>query len=142
MEPIRDALLARMKTRFGAYLELAGAITPEVLTRTLDVPKHKTLADHFWCVVGARESHARALEYGDWVGFACSMERYTLEDFRAKLASSSEDVLQAIDGVTDWTPARGDLMTTLAEHEVMHAGQIIRHMYGLGLELPESWFWA
>jgi uncharacterized damage-inducible protein DinB len=27
----------------------------------------------------------------------------------------------------------------LLEHEVQHHGQLIRYLYGLGIERPESW---
>ena len=139
---MRDEVIARLNRRFDAYADLIDTITPDRLTATVDVPKHKTLAEHFWCVVGARESYARAIHTGAWDGFACSMDTFELADFKASLASSASKVQHALDDVQDWHAAREELLATLAEHEVMHEGQIIRHMYALGESLPDSWTWA
>lgn len=112
------------------------------MNQKIDVPKHKSLAEHLWCVVGARESYARAIEQGSWAGFGCSMQAFGAADFREKLKTSSSAVELAIRTVSDWNDERSDLLATLAEHEVMHEGQIIRHIYALERELPESWVWA
>jgi len=55
---------------------------------------------------------------------------------------SSRAVQDAIAGICEWTPIRDELLLALAEHEVMHEGQIIRHVYGLEGTLPKSWKWA
>jgi hypothetical protein len=44
--------------------------------------------------------------------------------------------------VGDWTGERDDLLAALYEHEVMHEGQIIRHLYALERRLPGLWRWA
>ena len=139
---MREELTIRMQQRFLAYADLAEILDDQLLGQKIDVPKHKSLAEHLWCVVGARESYARAIEQGDWQGFSCSMHAFASQDFQAKLQSSSAAVTQAIDSVSDWNANRLSLLATLAEHEVMHEGQIIRHMYALERELPGSWVWA
>jgi len=108
----------------------------------LDVSKDKSVAEHLWCIVGSRESYARALAVGEWQGFACSITAYTHADFARALAASAEQVLTAVRGVSEWSVAQDALLAALAEHEVMHEGQIIRHMYGLDRPLPSSWRWA
>lgn len=70
------------------------------------------------------------------------MQAFGAADFREKLKTSSSAVELAIRTVSDWNDERSDLLATLAEHEVMHEGQIIRHIYALERELPESWVWA
>ena len=139
---MRAQVVKNLRARFEAYNEFAKTLNDDALNTPLDVPKHKTLAEHLWCVVGARESYARAITHGAWQGFACSMAGFSLQDFATKLDDSAQAVLSTIDGVDDWTPARDELLATLAEHEVMHEGQIIRHVYGMGGELPSSWKWA
>lgn len=124
------------------YAELIDQLDEPVLLAQLDLPKHKTLKDHLWCLIGARESYARALEQGQWQGFNCSLSRYTLADFKTALQSSAQAVQSVLEGISDWSSERDQLLLTLAEHEVMHEGQIIRHMYALNQSLPASWRWA
>ncbi len=139
---MQEQILGRLFSRFDAYRDLAESVDDDLLQQKLDVPRHKSLAEHLWCVVGARESHARAIEQGSWGGFNCSMQSFSALDFRTKLRDSSSAVEAAIGSVSDWDDERVNLLATLAEHEVMHEGQIIRHMYALGRELPRSWVWA
>lgn len=70
------------------------------------------------------------------------MTEFGINSFREKLRESSSAVEIAIQNTTEWTDERNSLLATLAEHEVMHEGQIIRHMYALEYELPDSWTWA
>ena len=135
-------IVDNLRARLAAYDELAAQLDDVLLHEKLDVPRNKSLAEHLWCVVGARESYARALDEGAWVGFGCSLTQFAAEDFRTKLAESGSALMQSIDSVEEWDGARSTLLAKLAEHEVMHEGQIIRHMYALERELPESWAWA
>ena len=139
---MRETTLSRLRARFAMYDDLIAAVDDDLLARKLDIAKHKSLAEHLWCVVGARESYAKALAAGEWVGFACSLQNFTQADFATALTTSADAVLAACDGVQDWTDQRADLLATLAEHEVMHEGQIIRHMYGLEQPMPEDSQWA
>ena len=139
---MRELIVGRLLTRFQAYKDLAAVVDDVLLNEKIDVPKHKSLAEHLWCLVGARESYARSIEQGSWAGFSCSMDAFSAADFAAKLEESGSAVELAIGNVSDWTEERSDLLATLAEHEVMHEGQIIRHMYALERELPSSWVWS
>ncbi len=51
-------------------------------------------------------------------------------------------MLVAVDGVDNWTSEREALLLKLSEHEVMHEGAIIRHMYACELDIPSSVQWA
>ena len=137
-----DQISTRLTQRFDAYAQLLDQLNPDLLQKTIPVPKHKSLAEHLWCVVGARESYARALAAGSWQGFACSMDSFTLADFKTKLVSSAKAVNDSLDDVSDWNSERVELLLMLAEHEVMHEGQIIRHMYALEQDLPDCWTWG
>lgn len=139
---MRDRLIQSIESRFVSYLDLISSVDDAALARKLNVPKAKSLAEHLWCVVGARQSHAQAFDEGQWKGFSCSMTSFTQKDFCKNLHSSAESVSQALARVSDWTAARDRLLITLAEHEVMHEGQIIRHMYGLDMTIPQSVRWA
>ncbi len=139
---MRDAIIRNLDQRMRCYSELVADIDATDLGATLDVPKSKTIKEHLWCIVGARESYTKAIEAGEWRGFSCSMSSYERADFAAALAGSAQAVLDVVEHVTDWTPSRNDLLALLSEHEVMHEGQIIRHMYALRRTLPPSWRWA
>ncbi len=139
---VRETIIANLQKRIRSYADLIAALDPGNLSAKVDIPKDKSVAEHLWCVVGARESYAKALASGGWQGFTCSMSSYEREDFEQCLASSGQALLAAIREVSDWSPVHDQLLAAVAEHEVMHEGQIIRHMYGLGRELPGSWRWA
>lgn len=139
---MREALIEALKARFSSYQDVLKAATGEDLGRKLDIPKHKSLAEHLWCVVGARESYAKAIRQGSWSGFGCSLSSFDLDDFTTKLHSSASDVVDAIDSVENWSSERESLLLALSEHEVMHEGQIIRHLYGVEQSIPESVKWA
>ena len=70
------------------------------------------------------------------------MNDYSPQGIAAKLKVSALAFDKALEGITDWTPERNALLASLAEHETMHEGQVIRLMYGLGHTLPPSWKWA
>ncbi|MBO6558771.1 MAG: hypothetical protein JJ934_14520 [Pseudomonadales bacterium] len=139
---MRDVLIDALKKRFASYQDIIDSVTDDELGQKLDVPKHKALAEHMWCVVGARESYAKAITDGSWMGFSCSLTSFGHADFVAKLASSANDVIAAIDSLEDWNDEREALLLTLFEHEVMHEGQIIRHLYGAEHNIPETVKWA
>ena len=139
---MKQAIIAALSKRFNSYNDLARSIEAHQLGEKLDAPRHKSLLEHLWCVVGARESYARALMQGSWDGFACSMSEYTHDEVIAKLESSADAVMEVIDEVADWDEERERLLIELSEHEVMHEGGIIRHMYAFELEIPASVRWA
>lgn len=139
---MRKTLIDALKLRFQSYNDLVNATNDIALGKKLDIPKHKSLGEHLWCVVGARESYARALTAGKWEGFNCSLSEFSQTTFLEKIRSSADDAIGAIEGVNEWTKDRDELLLALSEHEVMHEGQIIRHFYGLESEMPDSIKWA
>lgn len=139
---MRDKIIEHLTMRFQSYADLADEVSDEMLQQNLSVPKNKTLRDHFWCVIGARESYTKALEAGEWAGFACSLQKVDKTEVVEQLKASAEAFEKTAANVDDWTEERDELLTSLLEHEVMHEGQMIRHMYALERSLPRSWKWA
>jgi len=139
---MRETILGNLEARFQAYADLIEQTDDHALQEKLDVEKHKSLAEHLWCVVGARESYAKALVEGQWLGFSCSLAGFSTDEFAAKLKASARAFTAAVDSIDEWTDERDELLARLAEHEVMHEGQIIRHLYGVGRRAPDSWPWA
>lgn len=139
---MRATIIRSLEKRIQSYADFIKTVDSADLDRTLDVPKTKSVAEHLWCIIGARESYARALAAGAWQGFACSLTTFDAETFEHALDSSGQTLLKAIRGVPAWSAQDDEWLLTVAEHEVMHEGQIIRHMYAIGRDLPDSWRWA
>jgi uncharacterized damage-inducible protein DinB len=139
---VRETIVRNLRKRIQSYSDLIASIDSADLDAKLEIPKDKSVAEHLWCIVGARESYARALAAGGWQGFSCSMVAHDHAGFERALATSGKALLAAIECVDEWSSSHDDLLAAVSEHEVMHEGQIIRHMYGLGRELPASWRWA
>ncbi|TCS35678.1 hypothetical protein [Reinekea marinisedimentorum] len=139
---MRDIVIRNIKARFAVIDELAKSITEAQFSAKLDVPKYKSVEDHLWCIVGARESYFRALLAGEWQGFNCSLtgesDKSSYEYALLQTHKNFENVLSSV----HWSESTETILASLYEHEVMHEGQIIRLLYGLGLQMPESSKWA
>lgn len=140
---MRERIVERITARFHALYELVEGIDPDLLGVKLDVAGNKSVADHIWCVVGARESYTRALRAGQWQGFACSLREVgEIDAHLTALDASATAFHQTLEAITELDDAREDLLLDLLEHEVMHEGQLIRHLKALEQPLPSSIKWA
>ena len=93
---MREHIINRIQERFQSYTDLVQSTAPEDFAKKPDVAKSKSLGEHLWCVVGARESYTKALEAGSWQGFACSLQALEKPDIEAALKSSAESFQNAI----------------------------------------------
>jgi len=140
---MQASLIKHLNNRFISYHDWIRGLSSEDLKAKLPVKKNKSLGEHFWCLIGARESYTRALQAGVWVGFDCSLESIeSPEKIQAKLESSAQTFHQVLAAVDDWSEARQEILLQLLEHETMHEGQMIRQMLALELKLPKSVKWA
>lgn len=131
-----------MRGIFSLYDELAASLPETSLASKLPGLPSNAIGDQLWCVVGARESFARAIHAGEWEGFSCSLsaaDTRELEAVGAGLARSTQDVLDAIDDLGSDDNDRWRLTLRLLEHEAAHQGQLIRYLYGLRLPIPAGW---
>jgi uncharacterized damage-inducible protein DinB len=142
---MRQQVIDHLAAMGRAHRELVESLLEEDLSKKL-ADRSNTIGAQLWCVVGARESYARAIESDGWVGFSCSLSD---EDAISKkqvveALARSETLLAETAGSVDWTETRDGLLLDLLEHEAQHQGQIIRYMYALGRSFPESWVgrWA
>lgn len=140
---MRNTVIKNIESRFESMLDIVKTMEPVLLTQQLDIAKSKSVGEHMWCIVGARESYSRALIKGEWDGFSCSLESDdNLEEIINALNASKMQFEQAVKSLDNWTQSRDELLVSLLEHETMHEGQLIRHIYGLGHSLPDSTKWA
>ena len=132
----------RFELSFDLYDDLVAGLPSDAFAATLPGLPSNTVGSQLWCVVGARESYARALEGGAWAGFSCSLSAAEIlerESLRAGLSRSAEAVGAALRVLQPNDDARGRLALLLLEHESAHQGQLIRYLYGLRLAIPLSW---
>lgn len=133
---MRELNTARLAAAFDLTADLVTGLEEADMNRSLPVPSN-TIWDQLWCVVGAREGYARAMEAGDWMGFSCSLtssDRGSRERLEESLEASRQAVVEALSRSED-----GERALDLLLHETQHHGQLIRFLYGLGLDFPESW---
>lgn len=131
-----DLTLTRLRAAFEMTSDLVDAVDETDLDRRLVEPSN-TIWDQVWCMVGARESHVRAIEAGKWVGFSCSLtsaDRGSKVRLQEALERSERAVFDALSRSMDEANALDLLL-----HETQHHGQLIRYVYGLQLEFPKSW---
>ena len=132
---------ARLDAVFELYDELAATLDERQLRQSLPVPSNP-IGMQLWCVVGGRETWARAVAMGAWAPFGCSIGSF--EDTqnpalvaRALTASASAFRESVLESPAD--EARTDFKLALLEHESQHLGQILRYLLGLGIEPPAGW---
>jgi hypothetical protein len=96
------------------------------------------IAGQLWCIIGARESYARAIETSGWKGFSCSLTTPLVKQSVLDALEKTHSQMNGIDFL-DLTDGQIELAFSLFEHEVQHHGQLIRFVYGNGLTFPDSW---
>lgn len=137
---LSSTIVDRFQRSFALYGDLVNGIEEESLASTLPGLPSNELGLQLWCVVGARESYARAITEGEWAGFSCSLEASRKRESVAQALRQSADILgESLDGLEDFSDSRNRLVIDLLEHEAAHQGQIIRYLYGLRLPIPASW---
>ena len=131
----------RLDAIFELYEELVASLDDRQLRQSLPVPSNP-IGMQLWCVVGARETWARAMRTGTWGPFACSIESF--EDSHdpslvaAALAASASAFREAA-LASPGDETRTDFKLGLLEHESQHLGQILRYLLGLEIEPPAGW---
>ena len=125
---------------FALYRDLVALLDADALASRLGAIRSNAIGAQLWCVVGSRESYARAIAAGAWTGFASSLDDTAdPAEVTAALDRSADAVRAVLAGADGSDDARNRLLLDLLEHEAQHHGQLIRYLYGLGLVIPPSW---
>jgi hypothetical protein len=66
---MKEVVIQRLTSRLEAYSDLIAGMGQVDIEKKLDITKNKNLAEHLWCVIGARESYCQGLRSGSWNGF-------------------------------------------------------------------------
>ena len=138
---LQRLIAARLDATFALYAELIDALDEADLRRSLPVPSNP-IGLQLWCVVGARETWARALETGTWGPFRCSLaavEETRRRDAVARALETSATAYRAAAGAGGNDDSRTEFKLGLLEHENQHLGQLLRYLLGLGLAIPPGW---
>ena len=132
---------ARLDAVFRLYDELVASLDGAQLRLSLPVPSNP-IGSQLWCVVGARETWARALESGTWGPFACSIASFAdAQDpgLVTRALATSASAFREASLATAADETRTDFKLGLLEHESQHLGQLLRYVLGLGIEPPPGW---
>jgi uncharacterized damage-inducible protein DinB len=137
---LRSQVEAHLIAVMAAHRDFADNLPDEALARDLGV-RSNSVGSQFWCVVGARESFARAIELGTWAGFQCSLGADDIHEKEAILAGLDRAGRQVVETLArvEWTEDRDELLLNLLDHEYQHQGQLIRYGYALEMPFPPSW---
>lgn len=133
-----DIIKARLTRALDLTDALAESLSDKALEARNGAARSNTIGAQFWCLVGARESYARAFAAGAWQGFACSLDDVAHVDaVKEKLRASRHLLASHLAGAAP-SEARIAIMLDLAEHEVQHHGQLIRYFYANDLPFPAA----
>lgn len=139
---LSSLLETRLDSSYALYNDLVDSLSDDDLTSKLPGLRSNTIGEQLWCVVGVRESYAKAIDAGEWRGFGCSLSGDAVK-VKAGVASALTNgvtlVKAATAAIKDRNDSQDDWIVALLEHEAGHQGQLIRYLYGLNLEIPQSW---
>ncbi len=135
-----SVLLERVARTLSLTSQLADGLSAEALMLHNGSVASNTIGAQFWCIVGARESYARAFDVGFWQGFACSLQSTEVPDaVRIALATSMAKISSCLEhAALHVDTAREHILVDLHEHETQHHGQLIRYFYANGLTFPQA----
>ncbi len=136
-----DVVRPSLRRSIDLYAELVALVPESALEDSIPGVRCNTIGQQLWCVVGARESYAAAIESGQWSGFTCSLEWGdcgSQSAVKSRLESSGNRLLQAVAG-DEFSDAQYQLIVDEVEHEAAHHGQLIRYLYALDLPIPPGW---
>ncbi len=139
---LADIIRISFQRSIDLYDELITELPEAALTMKLPGIPSNAIGHQLWCVVGARESFARAIRAGAWSGFSCSLnsnESRQKAAVQAALSRSADTVLGVLDALESYDDNRNRFVADLLEHEAAHQGQLIRYLYGLKLPIPARW---
>jgi hypothetical protein len=139
---VNDLLRRRLARANTLYLDLVDGLTAEHLGSRLANLPSDTVGHQLWCVLGARESFPRAARAGSWQGFTSPVSDEQTTDaaaLRGALIQTAEDVDGWVAGLDATDEPSFAYVVALLEHETQHQGQLIRYLYGLGIDRPGSW---
>ena len=135
-----EVVTSELGERFSMFADLMEVLPKVAVDYRLEEPSN-TIGHQLACVVSGRVSYGNGIAAGEWDGWtwAVSAEEASDKDkLEQTLASSATSVMEILDMVPG-SEERHRLLLHLLEHETMHQGQLIRYVFGWGLEFPESW---
>jgi hypothetical protein len=137
---MKEALGERLTRSHSLYVDLVEGLEAETLGSDLPGLPSNTIGAQLWCVVGARHSYALAARAGSWQGFSCPLSGDQVTDPEAVIEALESTFGEVVEALGGEIPPEGEgFLLDLLEHEAQHHGQLIRYLYGLGIERPDSW---
>ncbi|HUN24491.1 MAG TPA: hypothetical protein PK299_15285 [Anaerolineales bacterium] len=131
---LQQKLTRAFQLTYDLFAHLAEA---DLCLALADLPANR-IAAQVWCVVGARESYLKAIQHGEWQGFACSLRTPKVQSAVLAALEASAEQLSEI-AFNHLNEKQLSLAFDLLEHEVQHHGQLVRYVYANQLTFPTSW---
>ena len=103
---MRDAVVGHLTAIFDMHQDLAKTLPDEAFSQKLSVPSN-TIGAQFWCLIGTRESFARAFDAGAWAGWNCSMagedtsDKQKVADKLRQAAQQLQDTLSDVESMLE-----------------------------------------
>ena len=139
---MNDLLRRRFERSNTLYLDFLDTVPESRLgSRLADLPSD-TIGHQLCCVLGARESYPRAAQAGQWQGFTSPVTAEQTTDaaaLRSAFVQTAADLDAWIAGLAADDEESLRYVLALLEHETQHQGQLIRYLYGLGIDRPHTW---
>ena len=139
---MNDLLRRRFERSNTLYLDFLDTVPESRLgSRLADLPSD-TIGHQLWCVLGARESYPRAAQAGRWQGFTSPVTAEQTTDaaaLRSAFVQTAADLDAWIAGLAADDEESLRYVLAILEHETQHQGQLIRYLYGLGIDRPHTW---
>jgi hypothetical protein len=139
---VNDLLRRRFERSNTLYLDFLDTVPESRLgSRLADLPSD-TIGHQLWCVLGARDSYPRAAQAGRWQGFTSPVTAEQTTDaaaLRSAFVQTAADLDAWIAGLAADDEESLRYVLALLEHETQHQGQLIRYLYGLGIDRPHTW---
>ncbi len=136
---MRERVIEHLKALFDMHQDLAESLPDEAFGQKLPVPSNP-IGGQFWCLIGTRESLAKAIRENGWAGWNCSMSAAESHHKQKVIQALKRTAQHAGETLSDieWTDYRDGALLDLLEHETQHQGQLIRYVYGLKHTFPKS----
>ena len=118
-------LVERLERIFGLTADIYSSLDASKLTWKLANLPSNTLGKQAWCIIGARESYFRAMKFGKWNGFGCSLNDVNDKtQVISRLKVTSKEIIDFIVAKEDLRECLG-FMLEILENELLHHGQLI-----------------
>jgi hypothetical protein len=147
VESLSSILWAQWQAIRQLTYDYLDVLEPAQLSLRLPFAESKPIGYQFWCMVGAHESYLRKLEFGEWQGFASSLDQFeapTPAIIKQQMQLADARMAQLLSQIELHTALKNgqlahEVVFQMIKHEMHHHGQLINLLFCHHLPIPQSW---